>query len=87
MRTIGTSVLVLMAATTLVATTVVTPAEAIRASVLRRLGVAGVVDVVHVATKVTDEVGLVAEPEATARLGKPARLSLQAGPGVPAFQS
>jgi len=79
MRTIGTPVLVLMAATTLVASAAVTPAEAIRASVLRRLGVPGVVDVVHVTTKVADEVGLVAEPEATARFGKPARFVLSAG--------
>ena len=62
MKLLGTSLLVLMAATTLVASTAVTPAEAIRASVLRRLGVPGVVDVVHVTTKVADEVGLVASP-------------------------
>jgi len=57
----------------------VTPADAIRASVLRRLGVAGVADVAHIVTKVADEAGLVAEPEATARLGKPARFVLSAG--------
>ena len=71
--------LVLVAATTIAASTAVTPAEAIRASVLQRLGVAAVAEVAHVATKVGEEAGLVAVPEATARLGKPARFVLSAG--------
>ena len=68
-----------MAATTNAASTAVTPAEAIRVAVLQRLGVPGVAEVTHVRTKVADEAGLVAEPEATARLGKPARFVLSAG--------
>ena len=71
--------LVLVAATTIAASTAVTPAEAIRASVLQRLGVAAVAEVAHVATKVGEEAGLVAVPEGTARLGKPARFVLSAG--------
>lgn len=79
MRLAGTVLLVLMAATTITASTAVTPAEAIRASVLQRLGVAAVVEVPHVATKVAEEAGLVAAPDATARLGRPARFVLSAG--------
>ena len=76
MKTIGASLIVLMAATTLAAATAVTPAEAVRASVLQRLGLSCVADVAQVTTKVAAEAGLVAEPEATARLGKPARFVL-----------
>ena len=78
LKLVGILVLV-MAATTIAASTAVTPAEAIRASVLRRLGVAAVAEVAHVTTKVAEEAGLVAVPEATARLGKPARFVLSAG--------
>ena len=76
MKATGILLLVLMAATTITAATVVTPAEAIRLSVLQRLGVPGVAEVTHVKTKVVEEAGLVAEPEATARLGKPSRFVL-----------
>jgi flagella basal body P-ring formation protein FlgA len=79
MKLTGILLLVLMAATTIAASAVVTPAEAIRLSVLQRLGVPGVAEVTHVTTKVADEAGLVAEPEATARLGKPARFVLSVG--------
>jgi flagella basal body P-ring formation protein FlgA len=79
MKPSATVLLVLMAATTIAASTAVTPAEAIRVAVLQRLGVPGVAEVTHVTTKVADEAGLVAEPEATARLGKPARFVLSVG--------
>lgn len=79
MKPTATLLLALIAATTITASTAVTPAEAIRVAVLQRLGVLGVAEVTHVTTKVADEAGLVAEPEATARLGKPARFVLSVG--------
>ena len=79
MKLTGTLLLVLTATTTIAASAVVTPVEAIRVAVLQRLGVSGVAEVTHVRTKVADEAGLVAEPEATARLGKPSRFVLSVG--------
>src|SRR5215204_2392597 len=76
MRLTATLLFVLIGATTIAASPAVTPAEAIRLSVLRRLGVPGAAEVTHLTTKVAEETGLVAEPEATARLGKPARFVL-----------
>ena len=53
--------------------TPVTPREAIAAAVMHRLGVPASVTVLDVDTRVASEPGLTAQPDATARLRKPAR--------------
>jgi hypothetical protein len=64
------------ASVTLSASPVVTPEEAIRAVVLARLGLRGGVAVSEVVTRVAGEPALVAQPDAAARLGSPARFVL-----------
>jgi flagella basal body P-ring formation protein FlgA len=51
----------------------VTPQEAIAAAVSQRLGASASVTVLAIDTRVTSEPGLTAQPDATARLRKPAR--------------
>lgn len=53
-----------------------TPQEAIRAAVVARLGVPVLATVASVTTRVESEPGLVALPDAAARLGQPARFFL-----------
>jgi flagella basal body P-ring formation protein FlgA len=70
------ALLLVATAANVFASTTVTPQEAIAAAVRERVGVSASIVVADLATKVTGEAGLRAQPEPVARLGQPARFVL-----------